>query len=69
MSYSHTTYQFEVNSQKNVQTSKGGNSVNSDSSLYLDDPNADSFGADISIALIGPEDDSREALASVIADC
>jgi pilus assembly protein CpaE len=43
--------------------------VNSDSSLYLDDPNADSFGADISIALIGPEDDSREALASVIADC
>jgi pilus assembly protein CpaE len=44
--------------------------VNSDSSLYLDDPNADSFSVDIlSIALIGPDDDSRQAAASVIAGC
>ncbi len=47
----------------------GSNSVNSDSSLFLDDPNADSLNSDLSIALVGPDDESRQALASVIADC
>jgi pilus assembly protein CpaE len=44
--------------------------VNSDSSLFLDDPNTDSLGADfLSIALIGPDEESRRAAASAISGC
>ena len=48
----------------------GSNSVNSDSSLYLDDPSADSLGVGVlSIALIGPHEESRRAAARVISRC
>ena len=48
----------------------GSNSVNSDSSLYLDDPSADSLGVGVlSIALIGPDEESRRAAVSVISGC
>jgi pilus assembly protein CpaE len=43
--------------------------VNSDSSLFLDDPNADSLSTDLSIALIGPDEDSRRAVADAIHGC
>jgi pilus assembly protein CpaE len=44
--------------------------VNSDSSLFRDDPNPDSLDADIlSIALIGPDEDRRKAAASVLSEC
>jgi pilus assembly protein CpaE len=70
MSYSHTTYQFEVNSQKNVQTSKGGNSVNSESTEHLETQYPNSLGADVlSIALIGPDEERRKAAASALAGC
>ena len=44
--------------------------MNSDTSLYLDDPNPDSLGSDVlSIALIGPNDASRRAAATALAEC
>lgn len=46
-----------------------GNFVNPESSVYLDESNADSASADLSIALIGPDEDSRKALARVISGC
>jgi pilus assembly protein CpaE len=70
MSYSHTTYQFEVNAQKNTQMAKGGNSMNSDSTELLDTPYPNSLGSDVlSIALIGPDDERRKAAASALAAC
>jgi pilus assembly protein CpaE len=44
--------------------------VNSDSSLYLDEQHSDSLGVDpLSIALIGPDEDRRKAVANEIAVC
>jgi len=44
--------------------------VNSDSSVYLEEQRSDTFGGDIqSIALIGPDEDRRRAVASALAGC
>jgi Flp pilus assembly CpaE family ATPase len=44
--------------------------VNSESSPYLDDQYPDSLGADLlSIALVGPDEDRRKAVASALARC
>ncbi len=44
--------------------------MNSDSSLYLDEPYTESPGADgLSIALIGPDEERRKAAASTLAGC
>jgi Flp pilus assembly CpaE family ATPase len=44
--------------------------VNSDSSLYLDEPYTESPGVDgLSIALIGPDEERRKAAASTLAGC
>ena len=44
--------------------------MNTDSSLYLDEQHLDSFGVDaLSIALIGPDEGCRMAVASALAGC
>jgi pilus assembly protein CpaE len=44
--------------------------VNQDSSLYLDEQHSDSYGIDLlSIALIGPDEDRRKAVAGALARC
>jgi pilus assembly protein CpaE len=44
--------------------------VNQDSSLYLDEQHSDSYGIDLlSIALIGPDENRRRAVASALAGC
>ena len=70
MTYSHTTYQFEVDPQSKLQEKRSGNSVNSDSTGHLDTPYPNSLGSDVlSIALIGPDEERRRAAASALAAC
>jgi pilus assembly protein CpaE len=70
MTYPHTTYQFEVDPQKDLPTAEGGNSVNSNSTELLDTQYPNSLGADVlSIALIGPDEERRKAAASALAGC
>ena len=71
MSDSHSTFGSSVKPLGKLYPARGGgNSVNSDSSLYLDEQHSDSFGADLlSIALIGPDEDRRKAVASALAGC
>jgi pilus assembly protein CpaE len=70
MTYSHTTYQFEVNPQDKLPAVESGNAMQSESTLRLDTPPANSLGDDVlSIALIGPDEERRRAAASAIAAC
>jgi pilus assembly protein CpaE len=48
---------------------RGSKPVNSDSSSHLDDQYLDSPGVAASIALIGPDEDRRRAVANAIAGC
>jgi Flp pilus assembly CpaE family ATPase len=71
MSNWQSTYRSSVNPQGKLQAAGGSNPVNSDSSSpYLDDQYPDSLGSDnLSIALVGPDEDRRKAAASALADC
>jgi len=51
-------------------TSGGSNTVNSESSSYLDDQYPDSLGGNVlSIALIGPDEDRRKAASTALTGC
>jgi Flp pilus assembly CpaE family ATPase len=70
MSNSHSIYELQVNHQAESEPKGSGASVNSFSSEYFDSQYADSIGADrLSIALIGPDDGRRGAVASALAEC
>jgi Flp pilus assembly CpaE family ATPase len=70
MSNSNTTYQFQVNHEEESEPSGSSASVNSFSSPNLDPQYPDSIGADLlSIALIGPDEERRNAVASALAEC
>ena len=61
---------FSVNLEGTLYAAGGSNPVNSDSSLYLDEPYTESPGVDgLSIALIGPDEGRRNAAASTLAGC
>jgi pilus assembly protein CpaE len=67
---SQTNHQFEVDPQGSLQAPGSGNSVNPNSSPYLDPQYPDSFGADaLSIALISPDDLRRREAANALAGC
>ncbi len=70
MSNWQSTFQSSVNPQGKLHASGGSNPVNSESSPYIDDQYPDSLGADVlSIALIGPDEDRRKALATALNSC
>jgi Flp pilus assembly CpaE family ATPase len=70
MRESQKNYQFEVETKGSFQAPGSGNSVNPNSSSYLDPQYPDSFGADpLSIALIGPDEQRRRAAAYALAGC
>ena len=57
-------FQFEVEAKGSFQAPGRGNSVNPNTSSYLDPQYPDSFGADpLSVALIGPDEQRRRAAA------
>jgi Flp pilus assembly CpaE family ATPase len=63
-------YQFEVDTKGSFQAPGSGNSVNTNASSYLDPQYPDSFGTDpLSIALIGPDEQRRRAVAYALAGC
>jgi len=70
MSNWQSSYRFSANPQGKLHAAGGRNSVNSESSQYLDDQYPDSLGGDIlSIALIGPDEERRKAAATALAGC
>jgi Flp pilus assembly CpaE family ATPase len=70
MRESQKNYQFEVDTKGSFQAPGSGNSVNTNSSSYLDPQYPESFGADpLSIALIGPDEQRRRAVAYALAGC
>ena len=63
-------YQSQVNPQGQFHAAGRTNSVNTDSSQYLDAQFPDSFGAArLSIAVIGPDESLRNAVAKAFAEC
>ena len=70
MGESQKNYQYEVDTKGSFKAPGSGNSVNPNSSSYLDPQYPDSFGADpLSIALIGPDEQRRRAVAYALAGC
>jgi Flp pilus assembly CpaE family ATPase len=70
MSNWQSSYRFSANPQGKSHAAGGRNSVDSESSQYLDDQYPDSFGGDVlSIALIGPDEERRKAAATALAGC
>jgi len=70
MSNSQSSYRFSAIPQGKSHAAGGSNSVNSESSQYLDDQYPDSLGGDVlSIALIGPDEERRKAAAAALAGC
>ena len=70
MRESQKNYQFEVDTKGSSKAPGSGNSVNTNSSSYIDPQYPDSFGADpLSIALIGPDEQRRRAAAYALAGC
>jgi Flp pilus assembly CpaE family ATPase len=70
MSNWQSSYRSSGNPQGKLQTSGGGNPVNSESSSYLDDQYPDSLGGNVlSIALIGPDEERRKAAVTALAGC
>jgi Flp pilus assembly CpaE family ATPase len=70
MSNWQSSYQFSANPQGNSQASGGSNTVNSESSSYLDDQYPDSLGGNaLSIALIGPDEERRKVASAALAGC
>jgi pilus assembly protein CpaE len=69
MADTETTWQF-LNPQSNSPAAGSGTSMSSHTGAFLDAPYADSIGAgNSSIALIGPEDPSRRAVAAAFSRC
>jgi len=70
MTNPHSTYQFLANPQEESRNPGRTQSVNPSSSSYLDSQYPDSLGSDLlSIALIGPDEKRREAVASALGEC
>jgi Flp pilus assembly CpaE family ATPase len=70
MSDWQSSYRFSANPQGKSHAAGGSNSVDSESSQYLDDQYPDSFGGDVLlIALIGPDEERRKAAATALAGC
>jgi Flp pilus assembly CpaE family ATPase len=70
MSNWQSSYRFSANPQGKSHAAGGRNSVDSESSQYLDDQYPDSFGGDVlSIALIGPDEERRKAATTALAGC
>ena len=70
MMNSKMTYRSQDDPQGKFHAAGGINSVNTDSSQYLDAQFPDSFGAArLSIAVIGPDESLRNAVAKAFAEC
>jgi pilus assembly protein CpaE len=69
MSESHS-FQFEGGQHGTSQALGSSNSVNTDSSSFLDPQYSDAFGADaLSIALIGPDYERSRAASKSLSEC
>jgi Flp pilus assembly CpaE family ATPase len=69
MSNSHTTYQFQSNQQEESE-SAGGASGSSYSSPNAESQDSGSIGASrLSIALIGPDEERRQAVGGALSEC
>jgi|SRR5271157_444934 len=70
MMNSKATYRFQVEPQGLFHAAGRTNSVNTDTSQYLDAQFPDSFGAArLSIAVIGPDESLRNAVAKAFTEC
>ena len=71
MSNPHSTYQFLTNPpEESFRTSGRTQTASPNSSSYLDTQYPDSLGSDmLSVALIGPDEKRREAVASALGEC
>jgi Flp pilus assembly CpaE family ATPase len=70
VSNSNENYQFLVNRADESKRPAGSAHRNSTSSLSLDPQNSDSKGNGLlSIALIGPNEENRNTMASILAEC
>jgi Flp pilus assembly CpaE family ATPase len=64
-----TSHKYHVAQQRESEPTANGVSVNSSSSQYFDSQFPDSLGGILSIALIGPDEQRRKAVATALADC
>ena len=70
MSNWQSSSSFSANPRGTSYAAGGNNPVNPESSSYLDDQYPDSLGADVlSIALIGPDEGRRKAVATALSGC
>ena len=70
MSTLRTNYQFSVNTQAKLRESESGESVSANPSPFLVTQAPESLGVDkLSIALIGPDERRREAVALALFRC
>ena len=70
MSVSRLPDGFDLTRTESSTRPGGSSFVNSDSSLFLNDQHSDGFGAGVlSIALIGPDEERRKAVAAALAAC
>jgi Flp pilus assembly CpaE family ATPase len=69
MHNSRTTYKYQVHHRKDASQPESSAPVNTNPSSYFDSQFPDSLGGLLSIALIGPDEEKRKALAHAIEVC